>query len=411
MVDDQIGILYVDDGRGSHRGIVRCLYISQRNGSATTTRNGDDRRRSHVAVFVYSGGCVDRTACETRLSVHGERNGNGRNCAACGNRDVSGVCDPISREAVVRLAAESKDPRFVFVIYETVSAGDGCRKYRRIVQRDLLNRITQVFSQDTLTSFRQSTAASASEILRTAVRILDEIRGVSLGSDILLHFVGESALTRLNRGGLNILRSLTTGIHEFRTKLCDGIVLRINLVLTKLILDGLRVRIDRVDDVSADVVGVLSVRAVFRDDRAVQIRRRKSVLTATVRKLRLEREVLVHVCHLPGIRRDLRLSESVLDSLTESADRILECADTFPSVLRLIQPRIQDIAGRAAVALTVAVTAPSVPKNKKQKNQPPTGGISPTETALLIVIVRHTLISFVQKIYGQTCRPFMIILT
>ena len=134
---------------------------------------------------------------------------------------------------------------------------------------------------------------------------------------------------------------------------------------------------------------------------------------------------MVHVCHLTGIRRDLRLSESVLDSLTESADRILECADTFPSVLRLIQPRIQDIAGRAAVALTVAVTAPSVSEDKEEKNDPPRTIVSPSEGLLIAAsnsrdvsgthaatfIVRHTLISFVQKIYGRTCRPFMIILT
>ena len=311
------------------------------------------------------------------------------------------------------------------MIYESVSAGDGCRKYRRIVQRDLLNGIAQVFSQDTLTSFRQSVAASAVCKLVTAVRRRHGVTWNRIRGKIPLKRGSLRFVVRDDRRSLSVLRCGKACHRKLTLKVCDLLVLRVDLVLTKLILDGLRTCVDRVDNVSADIVGVLSVRAVLRDDRAVQIRRCESVLTATVRKLRLEREVLVHVCHLTGIRRDLRLSESVLDSLTESADRILECADTFPSVLRLIQPRIQDIAGRAAVALTVAVTAPSVSEDKEEKNDPPRTIVSPSEALLIAAsnsrdvsgthaatfIVRHTLISFVQKIYGRTCRPFMIILT
>ena len=237
------------------------------------------------------------------------------------------------------------------------------------------------------------------------------------GAHFLNELICSRRLSGTNSRRLDVLRSLTTCIQKFLTKLCDFVVLRINLVLTELIQNALSVCRVVDDDVPDSIRDCRTVCAIFLLNHCLQLLSCETVVTATLSKLCLHRiealrlcglggESRLHVCNLTCVCALLNSGESVCKSHLDIAATVAKLsAEIVHALLNAVHGRVQHLIPEAvvdlvglihpriqatAVAATVAdAIAPSVIAEQKQeqKNDPPTAVIAESEISTVATLI------------------------
>lgn len=172
------------------------------------------------------------------------------------------------------------------------------------------------------------------------------------------------------------------------TKLRNLVVLLVNLVLTHLVEDSLRVGVLIGQHVADSIGDSGAVCACLTGDIGPKVGKAEAVLTAIIRELLRQTEHLLHVGHLTCVGSLLNTGEPVckghLDirtAVTELGRKIAEVGldsiqrhysvlvgETLSCQLRLIEPRIKHVTTCISVAAEATVAVAPAEQDEQQQN-------------------------------------------